>query len=191
LRKRLLSTTLKPYEVHGHRELITAELAIGIDISEVPDLRKDFLGQLGLHEETNSLVTSDQSDLAGIDGLKDAIEVNLFLRADQPISSRLCRERAAKRRSTSMIRAHRSTGALRASELLGNGGDWRHICTSAERAAARSSASGGLVQARRQCLRNATESARLEGCEEVHGNNEISRIESATLLCVCKIPYPT
>jgi hypothetical protein len=85
--KRLLSTTLKPHEVHGHRELIAAELAIGIDISKVPDLREDFLGQLSLHEETNSLVTSDQSDLAGIDSLKDAIEMSLFLRADQPISS--------------------------------------------------------------------------------------------------------
>jgi hypothetical protein len=90
LRKRLLSTALKSHEVHGHRELIAVELAIGIDISQVPNLCKDFLGQLSLHEEANRLVTSDQSDLAGINSLEDAIEVRLFLRADQPISSRLC-----------------------------------------------------------------------------------------------------
>jgi hypothetical protein len=89
LRQRILPAALNPHEIHSNGELLASQLAIGVNISKIPDLGKDFLRELSLHEECNGLVTCNNTHFRCVDGLEYGVKMRLLLGSNQPISSSL------------------------------------------------------------------------------------------------------
>jgi hypothetical protein len=95
---------LQSNKVHGHGELISAELTIRVNIGKIPNLCEGFFGKLSLHEEVNCLFSSDQTELGCVNCFEDAIELGLLRWGDQPItSSDLSRKRSSEVLSTGWV----------------------------------------------------------------------------------------